>query len=70
MLNYVLQRGLPLLDPGEPGIDEETYHTAACLIAQLDTWEVDAQGPTDHGFADERGSVLVFLPGNYITLAV
>jgi hypothetical protein len=59
----LFQRGVPLLDPGEPGIDEEQYHTAACLIGQLDAWEIDVQGATDNGFAGERGSVLVFLPG-------
>ena len=60
---YLFQRSLPLLDPGEPGIDEEQYHTAACLIGQLDSWEINVQGATDNGFAGERGSVLVFLPG-------
>ena len=55
-----------MLDPGEPGIEEEQYHTAASLIGLLDAWEVDAQGATDNGFAGDRGSVLVFLPGeNY-----
>ena len=63
IIHSVHKRSLPLLDPGEPGIDEEQYHTAACLIGQLDSWEIDVQGATDNGFAGERGSVLVFLPG-------
>ena len=62
-LSYLFQRSLPLLDPGEPGIVEEQYHTAASLIGQLDAWEIHVQGATDNGFAGERGSVLVFLPG-------
>lgn len=55
---------MPILDPGTPEIDDEQFHTAACLVGLLDSWEIDEQGPTDNGFAKDRGTVLVFLPGD------
>ena len=55
-----------MLDSGSPEISDEQFHTAACLVGQLDSWEIDKQGPMDNGFAEDRGTVLVFLPGEII----
>ena len=52
-----------MLDSGSPEISDEQFHTAACLVGQLDSWEIDTQGPMENGFAEDRGTVLVFLPG-------
>lgn len=61
---------MPILDIGEPTIEESQYHTASCLICLLDAWEINEQGVSNDDFAAERGSVLVFLPGKVSILTL
>ncbi|XP_060080350.1 ATP-dependent RNA helicase TDRD9-like, partial [Ylistrum balloti] len=54
---------VPPLDEGSPAISQEAYSMAVRLIQEFDSLEAKDQGISVTGFANFRGTVLVFLPG-------
>ncbi|XP_021341941.1 putative ATP-dependent RNA helicase TDRD9 [Mizuhopecten yessoensis] len=54
---------VPPLDEGSPAISQEAYSMAVRLIQEFDSLEAKDQGISPTGFANFRGTVLVFLPG-------
>lgn len=54
---------IPDLDPTTPAISPLSYNLAYNLVKMFDSIEKREQGAETNGFAPNRGSVLIFLPG-------
>ncbi|XP_033096536.1 ATP-dependent RNA helicase TDRD9-like [Anneissia japonica] len=55
--------GVPAQDPENPTVENELYVLAKKLILHLDDIERKEQGVSEDKYAQNRGSVLIFLPG-------